>query len=105
MKAFCFKNDQKWPQYKGYSPCKILTFSQKTKLLETCGKHFQKHIKVVLCKRRLEETANIRKMRAFCSENGEKWPQCNGYSPCKLLTLGQKIKFPKTCEKQFYKHI
>ena len=44
-------------------------------------------------------------MRAICSENGEKWPQCKGYSPCKILTFGQKIKLPKTCEKQFYKHI
>ena len=27
------------------------------------------------------------------------------YSPCKILTLGQKIKLLKTCEKRFYKHI
>ena len=35
----------------------------------------------------------------------EKWPQCKGYSPCKMVSLGQKIKLPKTCEKLFYKHI
>ena len=30
---------------------------------------------------------------------------CKGHSPCKILSLGQKIKFPKTCAKRFYKHI
>ena len=25
-------------------------------------------------------------------ENGQKWPQYKGYSPCKILILGQKIK-------------
>ena len=25
-------------------------------------------------------------------ENGQKWPQCKGYSPCKILSLGQKIE-------------
>ena len=38
-------------------------------------------------------------------ENGQKWPQCKSYSPCKILTLGQKIKLPKISEKHFYKHI
>ena len=33
-------------------------------------------------------------------ENGRKWPQCKGYSSCKILTLGQKIKLRKTCEKR-----
>ena len=27
------------------------------------------------------------------------------YSPCKILSLGQKIKLPKKGEKRFYKHI
>ena len=34
-------------------------------------------------------------------ENGQKWPQCKGDSPCKILSLGQKIKLPKACEKRF----
>ena len=95
-----FENDQKWPQCKGYSPCKILTLGQKIKLLKICEKRLCKHIKVVLCKKRLEKTDNIRKMRAFW-----KWPHCKGYSPCKILTLGQKIKLSKIYEKRFYKHI
>ena len=59
-----FQNGQKYPYCKGYSPCKILIFGQKLKLPKTCEKRFYKHIKVVLCKKQLEKTANIRKMRA-----------------------------------------
>ena len=29
--------------------------------------------------------------------------QCKGYSPCKILTLAQKLKFQKTCQNPFYK--
>ena len=28
---------------------------------------------------------------------------CKGYSPCKILTLAQKLKFQKTCQNLFYK--
>ena len=28
---------------------------------------------------------------------------CKGYSPCKILTLAQKLKFQKTCHNLFYK--
>ena len=27
---------------------------------------------------------------------------CKGYSPCKILTLAQKLKFQKTCQNPFY---
>ena len=30
-------------------------------------------------------------------------PKCKGYSPCKILTLAQKLKFQKTCQNPFYK--
>ena len=65
-----FESGQKWPQCKGYSPCKILTLGQKIKLPKTCEKRFYKHFEVVLCKKPLQKTANIRKMRAFW-----KWPK------------------------------
>ena len=65
-----FENGQKWPQCKGYSPCKILSLGQKIKLPKTCEKRFWKHIRVVLCKKGLQKTANIGKMRAF-----KKWPK------------------------------
>ena len=28
---------------------------------------------------------------------------CKGYSPCKIFTLAQKLKFQKTCQHPFYK--
>ena len=55
-------------------------------------------------------------IKIFCAKNSskkheifEKWdhsqncPSCKGYSPCKILTLGQKLKFQKTCQNPFYK--
>jgi len=45
----------------GYSPCKILSLGQKVKLPKTCERGFHKPIKVVVCKKRLEKTANIKK--------------------------------------------
>ena len=29
--------------------------------------------------------------------------QCKGYSPCKIITLAQKLKFQKTCQNPFFK--
>ena len=56
-----FENGQKWPQCKGYSPCKILSLGQKIKLPNTCEKRFHKYIKVVLCKKRLEKNTSYSK--------------------------------------------
>ena len=36
-------------------------------------------------------------------EHFENRPSCKGYSPCKILTLAQKLKFQKTCQNPFYK--
>ena len=57
-----FKN---WPSCKGYSPCKILTLGEKLKLQKTCQSPFYKSFRVVLCKKPLEKTPNIREIRAF----------------------------------------
>ena len=38
-------------------------------------------------------------------ENGQNWSQCMGYSLCKMLCLGPKLKLEKTCEKRLYKRI
>ena len=50
---------------KGYSPCKILTLAQKFKFVKTCQNPFYKSFTVVLCKKPLQKTPNIREMRAF----------------------------------------
>ena len=93
---------EKWPQCKGCL-CKRVNLGQKIKLPWKCKKRFHKHNTDVLCKKRLQKTLNIREMRRFWKL--EKWPQCKGYRLCKMVSLGQKIKLPKTYEKRFYKHI
>ena len=50
---------------KGHSPCKILTLAQKLKFQKTCQNPFYKSFTVVLCKKPLQKTTNIREMRAF----------------------------------------
>ena len=45
--------------------CKIVTLGQKLKMHNNMLKTFLQHIAVVLCKKRLEKTAHILKMRAF----------------------------------------
>ena len=94
---------EKWPQCKGYSLSKMVSLGQKINLPKTCKKRFYEHITEVLSKKRLQKTLYIREMRRFWKL--EKWPQCKGYSLWKMVSLGQKIKLPKTCKKRFYKHI
>ena len=65
-----FENGQKWPPSKGYRLCKIVTLAQKLKMHKNMIKPFLQHIAVVLCKKRIEKTANIEKLRAFL-----KWPK------------------------------
>ena len=50
---------------KGYSLCKILTLAQKLKFQKTCQNPFYKSFTVVLCKKPLQKTRNIRERRAF----------------------------------------
>ena len=46
---------------KGYSVGKMVSLRQKLKFRKTCEKRFFNHIRVVLCKRPLEKTTDIRK--------------------------------------------
>ena len=98
-----FENRQKWPLCKGYSLCKMVSLRQNIKLPQTCVKRLYKHITFVLCKRRLEKTANIRKIGRFGKL--QKWPLRKGYSLCKMPSLAQTLKLPKTCVKRLQKHI
>ena len=34
----------------------------------------------------------------------ENWPSCKGYSPCKIVTLGTKIKIPKNMSKSILRN-
>ena len=57
-------------------------------------------------------------LELFCAKNCmkkhqifEKWdhfenrPSCKGYRLCKMVSLAQKLKWPKTCEKRFCRHV
>ena len=50
---------------KGFSPCKILTLAQRLKFQKTYQTPFYKSFRVVLCKKPLQKTLNIREMRGF----------------------------------------
>ena len=60
-----FRKLEEWPPSKGYSLCKIVTLGQKLKMQTRILKKFLQEIAVVLCEKRLEKTANIRKMILF----------------------------------------
>ena len=71
----------------------MVSLAQKLKFKKTGQNPFYKLFRDVLCKKPLEKTPNIPEMRAFGNR-----PSCKGYSPCKILILGQKLKFQKTCQ-------
>ena len=99
---------------KGYSPCKILTSGQKLKFQNTfhfifvkkarkntrCSKnecilkigHYANHLELFCTKNVLKKKHLIVKKW----EHLKNWPSWKGVSPCKILTLGQKLKFQKT---------
>ena len=97
-----FENAQKWPQCKGYSPCKILSLGQKIKFPKTAKNPSPNTLDFFYARNGFKKQLVFEKWAQF--KNGQQWPQCKGYSPCKILSLGQKIKFPKTYKKPLYKH-
>ena len=85
---------------KGYSPCKILTLAQKLKFQKTCQNPFYKSFTVVLCKKTAPKNTKYSRNESILKISRH---ACKGYSPCKILTLAQKLKFQKTCQNPFYK--
>ena len=81
----------------------MLSFGQKLKMPKRGEKRFFDFIKAVVRKSRSKKHLILEKREQF--QNGQNEPQCMGYSPCKMLSLGQKLKMPKRCEKRFYDHI
>ena len=55
----------------------MVTLGQELKMQKHMLKTFLQDIAVVLCRKRLQKTSNIRKMRPF--ENWQKWPPSKGY--------------------------
>ena len=85
---------------KGYSPCKIFTLAQKLKFQKTCQNPFYTSFRVVLCKRPPQKKTKYSRNESILKIGHH---ACKGYSPCKILTLAQKLKFQKTCQNPFYK--
>ena len=78
---------------KGSSPCKILTLAQKIKFKKTCQNPFYKSFRVVLCKQNTPKNTKYSRKESILKIGHH---ACKGYSPCKILTLAQKLKFQKT---------
>ena len=60
--------------------------------------HSTNHLQLFCAKKPLQKHQIFQKW-----ENFENRPSCKGYSPCKILTLPQKLQFQKTCQNPFYK--
>ena len=56
------------------------------------------HLQLFSAKNRSKKQQIFQKWEHF-----ENRPSCKGYSPCKILTLPQKLQFQKTCQNPFYK--
>ena len=85
---------------KGYSPCKILTLAQKLKL----KKNMSNSILQIIYSCSVQKTA-LKTTKYSRNESILKIGHhaCKGYSPCKILTLAQTLKFQKTSQHPFYK--
>ena len=84
---------------KGYSPCKILTFAQKLKFQKT----FKSILQIIFSRSEKQTAPKNTKYSRNESILKIGHHACKGYSPCKILTLDQKLKFQKTCQNPFYK--
>ena len=60
--------------------------------------HSTNHVQLFCAKNRSKKRQIFQKGDYF-----ENRPSCKGYSPCKILTLAQKLKFQKTWQNPFYK--
>ena len=77
----------------------MVSLGQKLNWPKTCTKRLYKKTTVVLCKNRWKKHQIFDKLVDF--KNG---PSSKGYSVCKMVSLGQKLKCVKRCEKHMYKH-
>ena len=77
---------------KGYSQCKILTLAQKLKFQKKCQNPFYKSFTVVFCKKAAPKNTKYSRNESILKIGHH---ACKGCSPCKILTLAQKLKFQK----------
>ena len=67
--------------------------------IQNSQKHAKKHstnaFKLFCAKNGSQKHIIFEKLQLF--HHGQNWPQCKGYSPWKIVSLGQNLKFSKTC--------
>ena len=81
----------------------MVSLPQKLKFLKTCEKRLYKHIRMVLRKKLLQKRATKQKISRF--QDLAKMATLQRHRLCKMVSLAQKLKLLKTCEKRLYKHI
>ena len=85
---------------------KMLSLTEKLKMQKKRKEPFWINISVVLWKKPLKKHQIFEKWDDFGNRPSCKgYSPCKGYSSCKMVSLGQKLKMPKTCEKRFCKSI
>ena len=75
----------------------MVSLSQKLKMPKTCHKRLYKHIRLVLCKKRLQKAANIWEMRQFWKL--AKMATMQRLYPLQSGHFGSKIKIAKSMRK------
>ena len=82
----------------------MVSFGQNFKMQKHAKNHSTRTLDLFCAKNSLKKHQIFEK-----GENFENRPSCKGYSPCKglckMVSFGQKLKMPKTCQKLFYKNI
>ena len=83
----------------------MVSLDQKLKM----QKNMQKNIVRVHCSFSLQKTTPKKHQILEKQDDFQNRPSFKGYSPykgfCKMISLGQKLKTPKTSENRFYKNI
>ena len=100
-------NFENRPSCKGYIQQKWPVWVKKLKLAKTCKNDSTTTLGLFCAKKN-----GLNKQLIFEKEtNFENRPSCKDYSLCKgysvykMISLGQKLIQPKTCEKPFFNHI
>ena len=85
---------------KGYSPCKILTLAQELIFQKHVKIHSTNHLQLFSAKKIAPKNTKYSRNESILKIGHH---VCKGYSPCKILTLAQKLKFQKKCQNPFFK--
>ena len=87
------------PSCKAYKPCKILTSGQKLKFQKICQNPFNKSLTLVLCKKPLQKNIKYSRNKTILKIGHH----AKAIAYVRILTLGQKLKFQKTCQNLLYR--